>query len=42
MPWKKFQNSINVVGHGKNPKLMSVRPTFIPDYRIVTFLSYSL
>ena len=31
-PWKRFQNLINV-GPGKNPKLIIVGRTFIPDYR---------
>ena len=26
-----------VVGPGKNPKLISIGPTFIPDYRVVRF-----
>ena len=39
-PWKKFQNLINVGplirlwGLEKNPKLINVGPTFIPDYRV--------
>ena len=24
------------LGHGKNPKLIKVGPTFIPDYRVRT------
>ena len=27
----------NAVGPGKNQKLINVGPTFIPDYRVVTF-----
>ena len=39
-PWSKFQNLINVgplirlLGLEKNPKLINVGPTFIPDYRV--------
>ena len=30
------------VGPGKNPKLINVGPTFIPDYRVDFFLNLDL
>ena len=39
-PWGKFQNLLNagplikLYGLGKNPKLINIGSTFIPDYRV--------
>ena len=38
---KDCKNLMNV-GPGKNSKLISVGPTFIPDYRVVDFVHTTL